>query len=68
MSYNLTQGKLADIPNLPGFCFRGVTVLGELIPCVVKIDGTTGLCYIENHVTGERCFHLLKTWYQHNNR
>lgn len=68
MSYNLTQYKLAFLPNLPGFRFRGVTALGDLIPCVVKMDERTGLCTIENEVTGEKCFHQIVSWYQYNNR
>ncbi len=68
MSYNLTQYKLAFLPNLHGFRFRGVTDLGDLIPCVVKMDETTGLCHVENEVTNEWCFHQLKSWYQYNNR
>lgn len=54
--------NLADLPNSPGFEFRGLTKDGIVIECEVKID-PVGCCSAYVKHTNDPCFFRLAGWY-----
>ncbi len=54
--------RLADIPNDPGFRFRGVTHTGDVIECIVVKVKETGLHDCRAIGENVSSFKLLKGW------
>lgn len=55
--------SLADLPNLEGFKFIGISDEGEMMDCTVVRDSAG--CHSVEDAYGEPCFMRLSGWDDH---
>lgn len=58
--FDFNPRKLADLPNHPGFFFRGIDEDGNTFDCIVVLD-KDGCCTVHNK-DGEKCFNEISAW------
>lgn len=58
--FDFNPRQLSDLPNTPGFRFRGIDEDGNTSECVVVLDAV-GCCTVHDD-KGDPCFMQLRTW------